>query len=138
MKLSTLKILTAISFLLVTVSNEKFSLFMGLFLLLLLFNSGLIEIIYAATSIFATIYLFASGVLRHNSNRTDLFTLIAIAILYIPICVALPSSLRHPDIWVYVTFILFGTISLTTFVWTIIRIARRKTTANKRFGKIRA
>jgi hypothetical protein len=112
------------------VSNEKFSLFMGLFLLLLVFNATLVETSYAGISLAATFYLFFSGLTRRNSITDDILTLISIVVMYILTFVTLPSSFIHSNVWVYVTFVLFWVVSLMTIIWTV-KALIKKTTANK-------
>ena len=122
-----LKILTTISFLLVTVSNEKISLFMGLLLLLTLFNSGIDGFLYSAVSLLATLYLFVSAIAKFDNKKHDILSLISISALYIPVWLTIPSSFRHSNIWVYITFTTFGVISILTFIQILNRLLKKTT-----------
>jgi hypothetical protein len=124
-KIPLFKILTSISFLLIMVSNEKFSLIMGLSLLLILFMTGIGGFIYAAISLAATLYLFISGVSKFNSKKDDIVSLLSIVTMYIPISVTIQPSLKHPTIWVYITLAIFGMISILTFIFILNKVTNK-------------
>ena len=124
-RIQILKILTSISFLFVIVSNEKFSLIMGLFLLLLFIAGGINGVLYSIIFLGASLYLFVSGLTRPDNKRDDILSLLSIAALYIPIALALGSSFQNSDFWVYFTHAVFLFISILTFIQILIKVIKK-------------
>ncbi len=111
-----LKLLTSLLFLLVIVSNGKFSLIMGFMLLLSLFGSGILGFLYSASSFIAALYLLSSGSFQPNFKKDNIFSILSILILYIPIGVTIGNSLRHTTTLIYLTYFLFIIISISTLI----------------------
>lgn len=68
---------------------------MGLFLLLTLFNSGIGEFLYSLASLMATVYLFVSTIAKFGNKKINILSLISIAIMYLPVGLAIKSSFKH-------------------------------------------
>ena len=85
-KIHLLKILTAVSFLLVIISGEKLCLFMGFYLLIAIVNPGEVqESLYAYLVTAFTLYLYISGNVKKKSKLDDIICFIGIIAMQIGI-----------------------------------------------------
>jgi hypothetical protein len=128
--LIALKTLTVISFLCVVIDNGKFELCMALvlalpFLINVPFGSGydlaialysLQQILYSAFFITALLYLFITAVLARFSKKVTIFSVLAIAALWLLIALTASTSFAQPSSLVVVTHAIFTFLSFTTLV----------------------
>ena len=120
-----LKILTSISFLFVIVSNEVFSVPIGLLLLLLFVGGGISGVLYSLAFLAVTLYLFVSGLTKPNNKRDNILSLLSIIAMYIPITLAFGSSYRNSFFWMYFTHAIFVLLSIFTFIQILIKIIKK-------------
>ncbi|UTA70230.1 hypothetical protein [Emticicia sp. 21SJ11W-3] len=117
-KINLFKILTAVSFLLVLVTGEKLSFFVGIYLLIGIFNPNEVnESLYAYLIAAFTLYLFISGSVRKKSKFDDIIC--AIGIIAMQILIFLMLNFKFMGV-VDILFLLpFIFLSFTT-LWLII------------------
>jgi|GEM_PF-4819160 len=120
--LSFFKIVSSLSFLFVVVTNEKLTLFMGMILGLLVFNSTTIQVLYSIFALTAVAYLFVTGISKASSPISDFLSLISIGLMYVPIVSLAIISLNYAHTWEYLTLVLFCVLSIVAIVLTVVRL----------------
>jgi hypothetical protein len=113
-KLNLLKILTAVSFLLVLVGGEKLSFFIGFYLIIAIFNPfEVFESVYAYIASGFVLYLYISGNIKKNHITDDILCMTGILIMSFFIYNAI--EFRYIRILGLVTTSIFILLSSTTF-----------------------
>ena len=103
----------AVSFLLVIISGEKLSLFMGFYLLIAIVNPGEVhESLYAYLVTAFTLYLFISGNVRKKSKLDDIICFIGIIAMQIGIF--LTQNFKYMGIIDILFFLPLTVLSCTT------------------------
>jgi hypothetical protein len=118
--LKILAISTGITFLFVFIAGEKLSWPMGITIFYgLILNGTLLNKLSGLLLLSAVLYLIIPY--KKKKMRGYLFTVLAILILYMPICFTIRDSLMHINRLFIVTNCVFGLLSLTTLVLTTVK-----------------
>ena len=109
------KILTIIFSLLIIIPGDKLSFPVGL-LVLLEFTDGALGVLFGLSFLATILYLLISAILKYDDKLDDLTTMAIILFYYILLSTQTMAIFNHGYIEVFVSVLLFISVSLTTFL----------------------
>ena len=123
--ITILKFMSAALLLFVMIPNEKFIAPVFLWLYIFFIGSGgILGMVISAWILISTIYLLFSS--QKGSVLNDILSILAILILYIPICIAFKNIIIYINFVSWLTYLLFIIISVVTVYLLIKRLLINK------------